>query len=181
MSWLGLRFREIGGRGGILNGYTEKTAEQLQDMVNMAADPDSQSMIKGPILAMPIYIPKSGQSVGFEIKVVPVARNGRAKTEMDCFLHDKKNGKSVDREVSYANWLTARLAPSSDVKSIRVTQSGYYKTSRKKRPLMIPSAIFQGTMVVTDPEILYKMMVQGVGRHKAYGFGMLALRVPDRF
>jgi CRISPR system Cascade subunit CasE len=39
-----------------------------------------------------------------------------------------------------------------------------------------PDAILQGDLILNDPERFQMMLAQGVGRHKAYGFGMLLLR-----
>lgn len=172
------RYREIGGRGGILNGYTEASAVELQDMVDMAAGPDSIALIQGPILTKPIYVPKAGQNVGFEIKVMPVVRLD--DIEIDSYLRDKDLGRYNDREVSYANWLTKRLERASDVRTIRLIRHSTYLTKRKAYRRNVTSAVMQGTVTVKDPEAFCEMISNGVGRHKAYGYGMLTLTAPDR-
>lgn len=171
------RYREIGGRGGILNGYTEASAEELQDMVNMAAGPDSIELIQGPILTKPIYVPKAGQNVGFEIKVMPVIRI--RGVEIDCHLRNKDLGKNEDREISYANWLTKRLEHASDVRTIRLVRHSTHLTKRKAYRRNVTFAVMQGTVTVTDPEVFCGMVSGGVGRHKSYGYGMLTLTAPD--
>jgi CRISPR system Cascade subunit CasE len=43
-----------------------------------------------------------------------------------------------------------------------------------------PDAIMQGTLIVSDPEAFHALLARGVGRHRAFGFGMLLLRPPLR-
>lgn len=174
------RYREIAGRGGILNGYTQALAEELQDMVDMAGGPDSSSMIQGPILTKPMYQPKPGQMVGFEIKVTPIVRLIGSKREKDAYLHDIDKGLPDDRELSYANWLTKRLEPCCSVETIRLIRHASYPTMRKKHRHTVNSAVMQGTVTVTDAPGFAEMMERGVGRQKAYGYGMLTLTAPDR-
>jgi CRISPR system Cascade subunit CasE len=43
-----------------------------------------------------------------------------------------------------------------------------------------PDATLQGTLTVTDPEAFAALLGRGIGRHRAFGFGMLLLRPPPR-
>ncbi|GHE81823.1 hypothetical protein GCM10019059_44550 [Camelimonas fluminis] len=51
---------------------------------------------------------------------------------------------------------------------------------RKGRRIEGPDATFHGSLVVTDPEAFTILLARGVGRHRAYGYGMLLLRPPQR-
>ena len=39
-----------------------------------------------------------------------------------------------------------------------------------------PDVTFRGTLQVTDPDRFHALLARGVGRHRAFGFGMLLLR-----
>ena len=39
-----------------------------------------------------------------------------------------------------------------------------------------PDATFHGELEVGDPEAFVRILANGIGRHKAYGYGMLMLR-----
>ena len=39
-----------------------------------------------------------------------------------------------------------------------------------------PHAVMRGSLTIADPSAFSRMLAQGVGRHKAYGYGMLLLR-----
>jgi CRISPR system Cascade subunit CasE len=41
-----------------------------------------------------------------------------------------------------------------------------------------PAVTFEGTLTVTDGEQFEALLARGVGRHRAFGFGMLLLRPP---
>ena len=43
-----------------------------------------------------------------------------------------------------------------------------------------PEALMRGTLRVTDPAAFAALLARGVGRHAAFGFGMLLLRPPER-
>jgi len=43
-----------------------------------------------------------------------------------------------------------------------------------------PDAIVHGVLVIHDPAAFSALLVRGVGRHRAYGYGMLLLRPPSR-
>jgi CRISPR system Cascade subunit CasE len=42
-----------------------------------------------------------------------------------------------------------------------------------------PEATFHGTLEITDPVRFADLLARGVGRHRAYGYGMLLLRASN--
>ena len=59
--------------------------------------------------------------------------------------------------------------------SLRQTHSGQ---NRSHRGVERPDALFTGEITVADPEAFCRLLARGVGRHRAFGFGMLLLRPP---
>jgi CRISPR system Cascade subunit CasE len=41
-----------------------------------------------------------------------------------------------------------------------------------------PDAVMRGNLIVSDPAAFAQLLARGIGRHRAYGFGMLLLRPP---
>jgi len=92
--------------------------------------------------------------------------------------------RALDTEGIYLAWLTAALArcPGQTAAGIRVT--GYRSTSclRKnhtnggRREVILPEVFGSGTMNITDPAAFATGLARGIGRHRAFGFGMLLLR-----
>ena len=101
----------------------------------------------------------------------------------------------VDREQVYREWLTRELARdgASTLESaqlvsfqraplIRRTQAtpsvllGGQGEQRAAHRLERPDARMQGTLTVADPAAFRALLARGLGRHRAFGFGMLLLR-----
>lgn len=122
-------------------------------------------------------------------------RHGKPKTrEVDAFLAacwradaDAPAGmrQPVDREQVYREWLmrevardhastldAAQLVAFQRVPLVRRTQG----EQRKSEHLERPDARMEGTLTVTDPAAFHALLARGVGRHRAFGFGMLLLR-----
>lgn len=101
------------------------------------------------------------------------------------------------REDVYRDWLAARLAPAAELRSARLVamrdarlwrkgQPGAGAASRMhghdrphragRSPIGRRDAVFEGELQVHDPAAFAALLARGVGRHRAFGFGMLLLR-----
>jgi CRISPR system Cascade subunit CasE len=47
---------------------------------------------------------------------------------------------------------------------------------RRVHTITGPDAVFKGEIQVTDGEAFARLVTRGVGRHRAFGFGMLLLK-----
>ncbi|HHQ42762.1 MAG TPA: type I-E CRISPR-associated protein Cas6/Cse3/CasE [Chromatiales bacterium] len=137
---------------------------------------------------MPGWIP--GRRLGFEVLCCPVGRKAANGTEKDLFLlrADEAGHASLDRGRIYGDWVTERmerggacrihdveLAGFRLVRQLRRTQG---KARKPARPLR-PWALLRGTLEVGDPTAFATLLSHGVGRHRAFGYGMVLLRPPD--
>lgn len=147
---------------------------------------------------MPEILP-SGQHFGFRVHACPVKRS-RAKNkqngdgpvrsrveERDVFLWLARQDKSqlLDREQVYLDWLKAELARFEAARLVRgeMSQFRFFSPARKNevgRPTnnggRRPEATFEGELEVGDPAGMVQLLARGVGRHRAFGFGMVLLR-----
>jgi CRISPR system Cascade subunit CasE len=135
-------------------------------------------------------------------------RRGRARTgtrEVDLFLKEawSRPGEEVDRGEVYRRWLEARLAEGGgemlDGRLHRFEQAPLvrrrhaaadgsggdgpprrlHRVEEGRRTMARrPDATFRGTLRVADPDRFAALLARGVGRHRAFGFGMLLLRPP---
>ncbi len=100
------------------------------------------------------------------------------------------------REEVYRDWLAARLAPAARLKEARLVSLCGARLWRKGTPGSTTSApqghprpqhggraaierrmaVFEGTLEVADAAAFAGLLARGVGRHRAFGFGMLLLR-----
>jgi CRISPR system Cascade subunit CasE len=131
-----------------------------------------------------------GRRLGFTLRVRPTVRtdvNGdRTRTrERDAFLaviSGTEPGAGPKRGEVYQEWLAKRLR-AGGVEPERLALDGFRLTTtlrrdraRKLHPLSGPDASFTGVLTVTDPTRFSTLLAHGVGRHSAFGFGMLLLR-----
>ena len=88
----------------------------------------------------------------------------------------------VLRESVYREWLQARFENKGgavlDVDSAKLVSFRRTRAIRKlhSRYSEGPDALMRGELEITDGAKFAEMLAGGIGRHKAYGYGMLLLR-----
>jgi CRISPR system Cascade subunit CasE len=145
-----------------------------------------------------------GHVLGFEVRVRPIVREGKtqrkAGKEVDAFLSavEKSNGAALDRGEVYAQWLRDQLAPNETgepcawrggaqvlhaqldrfrlLNVMRKTQRDQPDDKRKRQVVSGPDAVLRGQLRVLNSEAFSHLLARGVGRHRAFGFGLLLLR-----
>lgn len=139
---------------------------------------------------------EAGQRLGFRTRVCPVTRTrhtgdrparrdtrGRVKhRELDAFLHAAHAAPAqvrVDREDVYGHWLQAQMQRSNacTLGDVRLEEFGLEGLRRGGSARIVrPNVVLEGTLSVADPAAFWRLLARGVGRHRAFGFGMLLLR-----
>lgn len=139
-----------------------------------------------------------GARFDFDVRVRPVIRYGRSvrerrradgkhgAAERDAFLAavERAEGQPVDRAAVYADWLARQLTGAADVK--RCSLAAMRRLTTRRSPHGRPGqkriegyeTVFTGTLCVADAARFGCMLRHGVGRHAAFGFGMLILAPP---
>ena len=111
--------------------------------------------------------------------------NPRPGMECDVFqwqaLLHPKGGMNHTREQVYAQWLAERFRDKGavlDVDTVSLVSFQRTRAHRKlhRRHIEGPDAVMQGVLTVTNPGAFTATLRQGIGRHRAYGYGMLLLR-----
>lgn len=193
-----------GGKQSQIYAYSRFDKAALHDAAQAYALPETFSVLDPAKLAakaMPEQW-RAGRRLGFEIRVRPVSRllkplpaadGAFAKgAEVDAFLIEAlrsfpageaaeadmlKAGRS--REAVYTDWLALRLKGAAALQpGVRLTRFQRLRAARKRHSPEGPDAILQGDLAVDDPAGFQALLAQGIGRHKAYGYGMLLLRPP---
>jgi CRISPR system Cascade subunit CasE len=189
-------------------GYTRTEERELREYAATFAEPAHYAACAWDRFAskpMPDLAP--GRRLGFELRACPVVRlggerevsgkNGKplrypAHSELDWWEHrrffgegDATAGAELDRRTAYADWLRARLCGAADLGTVRLV--GFRRirlvrrdhgSPRKARTLERPDALLRGDLVVRNGDAFRRLLTRGVGRHCAFGFGMLLLRPP---
>ncbi len=186
-------------RRGTLYGYAAADAAALREAAATFACP-LQSQ------ALPTTW-QAGQRLGFEVLVRPVSRPKdrrlntrgggirRTGAETDVWQWEAsqhpRGRMERSRQAVYTDWLAAQLErrggaalePGTEQEpGTRLTSFQRVRTVRKRRAHATegPHAVLQGTLTVTDADAFACLVAHGVGRHRAYGYGMILLRPPGR-
>ncbi len=185
-------FRYFGDARGLL-AYTTHDPEALALAAQVAA-PDVYATLGLDRFAtrdFPLAW-SSGHRLGFEIRTRPILRTTQGK-ERDVFLAaldaHPDGGEALSRETIYAEWVRTELAR-GDASVIEHVQLEGFRLSaglrkgaanagkRPARRVTGPDAVFSGVLTVRDPAGFAALLSRGIGRHRAFGFGMLLLRPP---
>ena len=132
---------------------------------------------------------QSGRRLGFEVLACPVARRARTGVERDCFLREADRAApdaGLDRAAVYRDWLAARLRAAAtletcDLAGFQLVQQFRQglKEGRRGRghahPVR-PAALLRGVLQIRDGAAFHALLARGVGRHGAFGYGMLLVR-----
>lgn len=190
-------FRYLDAEQGLL-AYTCLDATELAQRVALA-DPDAaaalglgQTSRHGGMSVRPFPTQWAvGHALGFEVRVRPIIREGKTGRERDAFLAaiEKAASQELDRSQVYVQWLRDLLARQGGAELIDASMTRYQLLGvtrksqkcnaddvRHSRLVGGPDAVLAGQLRVTDPQAFAQLLAQGVGRHRAFGFGLLLLR-----
>lgn len=155
---------------------------EVADMLGLDATPQSSGLLIRPFPTSW----KVGQLLSFEVRVRPVVR--KDDKELDTFLSAalRMPDAVLSREAVYADWLKRQFEAVADLHEVRMTEFSLNTVVRRvatqaeggrpKRPVQGPDAVFAGVLQVRDPEAFAALVARGIGRHRAFGFGMLLLK-----
>lgn len=189
-----------------LYAYTDVDEAGLRGTAAAVAPPDCLDVINPDRIRskrMPSYIER-GRRLGFDLRLRPVrrlhsdladpqsGRSWRKGVEVDAFRlevvrrfpsgwDDSAAARAgVTRQSVYAEWLRERFGDAVAVEECRLVAVSRSRAVRGKNGGPEgPDAILQGTFAVVDEETFAGVLRNGVGRHRAYGYGMLLLRPPN--
>lgn len=183
---------------GNLYSYSTSPAATLRATAQAIALPEHLSVIDLVALeAKPMpTIWTAGQRLGFDLLARPVRRlngpvAGFAKgAEIDAFLahvlhhHPDRTSERHEhsREAVYLDWLVERLEGRATLDRTATKLTGFRRrrVARGGAGPEGPEATFHGVFEIQDPAQFAAMLARGVGRHRAYGYGMVLLRAPNR-
>lgn len=170
-------------------GHSALSAEELAETARLVGTPDMLEVldletIRGKTL--PEKVPE-GRRIGFDIRLFPVMRGGNDQVR-DAYtvLRERQLREGVEagtdvlsREKVYRDWFADRLGDAAELETFRMTSFSMSRMVRSGKAFMGPDLVAQGTLRVTGPERFRSLLHEGVGRARAYGFGLVLLRPAD--
>lgn len=90
----------------------------------------------------------------------------------------EQESDDLSREHVYCTWLEQRLEAAAAIhrEKTRMTHFERRIAHWKRKRIEGPDAIFHGELTITEGANFAELLGKGVGRHKAFGYGMLLLR-----
>lgn len=187
------QFRYMGNKQGLL-AYTLESLETLRLHASLATPDVARALGLNALDARPFPITwKNGQTLGFEVRVRPVIRAKEGR-ERDAFLHaieaiPAAEGDGIaQRGIIYGDWLVKQFAVDEAAQIVQTQMEEFRLTrvlrkastgengKRKSYAVTGPDAVFKGQLQVGNPDAFVRLLARGVGRHRAFGFGMLLLK-----
>ena len=176
-------------RRGELYGYAWVDAAALRSAAGMFADPLQQRILTSlDSKAMPT-VWRPGTRLGFETLVRPVGRrsrrsNNRPGQEVDTFLLESEQRPPDEmqrsREDVYRDWLERQLQThgAALLEDARLRSFQRTRVIRKLHGPYSegPDAVMQGVLTITNGDLFASLLARGIGRHRAYGYGMILPR-----
>jgi CRISPR system Cascade subunit CasE len=187
-----------GARTAKLLAYTQYSREELLDYALTFAEPAAQAVCNlqqdlavaafpGPERWLP------GRRLGFEVLTCPISRRARSGIERDRFLHQADHtapDTELNRTQVYSDWLSVQMDGAARIEQVdlgsfqlvsqlrRGQASG--ATGRPSARLIRPAALLRGVLSVIEGAAFHALLAHGIGRHRAWGYGMLLLKPANR-
>ena len=191
-----------------LYGYADADAAELRHTAEAVASPDCLDVLDPEGMQskrMPHHF-EQGRRLGFDLRLRPVRRLRNALedvqlgrslskgSEVDAFrvevIQKFPSGwvnpaesaavAGVTRQSVYTKWLSERCGDAVVLEQCRLVSVRRTRAVRGGPGTPEgPDAILHGTLAVSNQEAFAGILRNGVGRHRAYGYGMLLLRPPD--
>jgi CRISPR system Cascade subunit CasE len=180
-------------------GYSAVPAAALREHADAFAEPLLHAACDWERFAskrMPATF-RTGTHLGFRIRACPTVRMSRERpglhakgAEVDAFLARcwEVGNAPVDREAVYREWLSRELGREGAAGLPRMGLDSFKRErvlrrtqgqERVARTQERPEAWLQGVLEVRDEAAFSALLRRGVGRHRAFGFGMVLLRPPE--
>ncbi len=185
------------GRPTQLLAYAKADAPTLKARAIDFADPLVMAALGVESVAskpMPDF--GAGRRLGFSARLRPIVRTDRdgdraRSRELDVFVAAKlaaEPGETLDKVGIYADWARDQIdEAAAEVESLRidglessdVVRRGRGNGSRPFARIPGHTIIVAGIFRVTDAGSFAALLTRGLGRHRAFGYGMVLLSPPE--
>jgi CRISPR system Cascade subunit CasE len=168
----------------IIVGYSLLSGPDLERRRALALP--SLQLATGEALSVPMPPIRKGDCFRFAVRLVPSVRvtpkEGRRHGERDAFLaafDEAGEGANLKREGVYIAYLRGKLL-GAELEACMLAQFQLRRFARPKAESghsqkTLPEASLVGTLTVKDQVEFTNTITRGIGRHRAYGFGMMRL------
>lgn len=177
-------YRFIHGDHPKLLGYSADSGQALLEQAQIFAHPLALGVTRIEDLRQAKSMPdawRPGRRFGFEVMICPTSR--KEGQERDLYRHRlarlPEGEEAPSRENLYRAWLEKQLGDAARLETAALTQFRFvsqYRRGMKLKKLDRPQALIKGVLSIADSDGFNRLLARGIGRHRAFGYGMLLLR-----
>lgn len=177
-------YRLIHGATLKLLGYSTDTGPDLLDQARTFANPLALGVTRIEELQHAKPMPnewRSGRRLGFEVLACPTSR--KAGHEKDLYRHRMERltagEQAPSRESLYREWLEKQISYAAHLEAATLEKFrfvSHYRRGMKPKKLERPQALLKGVLTVAESDAFNHLLARGIGRHRAFGYGMLLLK-----
>ncbi len=179
-------FRLMAAHGANLYAYTSIDEKTLSETAKDVATPEILTVLSVDEIkqkTMPSDWPV-GKKLGFELRTRPMRRlkettgKFRKGAEVDAYLLHRTRHETdrQSRASIYSEWLDNRVSEAFSIENLRIKSLTQTSIKRNSQQQLGPDIIYTGDLTINGAQNFQNKLVAGVGRHRAYGYGMLLLR-----
>ncbi|UZG43996.1 type I-E CRISPR-associated protein Cas6/Cse3/CasE [Caldimonas thermodepolymerans] len=180
-------FRYLDRRHEVL-GYANTPASQLLERAQAFASPQAWTALDpSGVLGKPMPTSwRTGQRLHLEVLTCPVARKGDEEKDLYLRALDRTGEQTPTRTEVYRDWFAEQCKDAVELEEVTVLgMSARTRMVRRARNgpnrLRIverPQALFAANAIVRDGDRFAGLLARGIGRHRAFGYGMVLLSPP---
>ena len=129
---------------------------------------------------------RAGQRLRLEVLTCPVSRQGDVEKDLYLRALDRLGNAAPPRAEVYRTWFTEQWADGVRFDQLELlgmnARSRLLRRARngtnRLRIVERPQALFGADAVIVDADRFSGLLARGIGRHRAFGFGMVLLSPP---
>lgn len=165
-----------------LYGYCRHDADELRRRHQAFASPAQDHAMPAAGIqtkVMPTEWPE-GTDIAFELRCRPLRQHHTKELDAYRWLKEKQPDADVSRVDAYVGWLEDQFERRGTAvlkhASLEQYQQSQTWTSPNHATPFLPETVMRGVITITDGKNFTKTVATGLGRHRAYGFGMLLIK-----
>jgi CRISPR system Cascade subunit CasE len=177
-------YRFIHGNHPKLLGYSPDAGPILQEQAQVFANPLALGVTRIEDLQHTKLMPdhwRPGRRLAFEVMTCPTSR--KEGHEKDLYRHRLARlaeGEAPPSRVTvYREWLETQLGDAARLETAILETFrfvSHYRRGMKLKKLDRPQSLIKGILAISDSDGFNRLLARGIGRHRAFGYGMLLLR-----
>jgi CRISPR system Cascade subunit CasE len=180
-------FRYFERRHEVL-GYATHSAAELLERAQAFASPSAWAALDAEGVAskpMPRQW-RQGQRLHLEVLVCPISRKDGEEKDVYLRALDRLGQAAPPRAEVYRDWFLRQWEGVAQIEGTQLLGMAArsrllrrrHLPDRRLRIVERPQALFAAEAVIADPEGFADLLARGIGRHRAFGFGMVLLAPP---